>query len=146
MGQLESNSPKASYLLSSTIHLLKWVHDCKSQGSLDRDRVLMAELWIHFHRLFPLHHKLFGDSLHIGYFTNGVTDLPKTIGLIATQMVGVGRGVHVSHDQEEAPLCHSNSASYTSHVFLKQSLAGKFLISDPIFLGSVPPFPVQAQL
>lgn len=88
MGQLESISPKASYLLSSTIHLLQWVHEYKSQGSLDSDRVLTAELGRRFHRLFSPHHKLFGDSLHIGYFTNGVTDLPKTIGLTAAEAEG----------------------------------------------------------
>lgn len=95
MGQLESISPKASYLLSSTIHLLKWVHQYKSQGSLDIDRVLNSGLRMPFYRLSPPPpHKLFWDSFHIGYFTSGVTDFPKTIGMKAAK-AGEMFGSHV---------------------------------------------------
>ena len=40
--------------------------------------------------------EVLGHSFHIGYFTNGMTDLPKTTGLTAVKAEGKGRVPGVS--------------------------------------------------
>ena len=96
VGQLESIPPKASYHFSFN-HPLNWVHEYKSQGSLDIGIVLNSELQIPFYGLFPPaqeEKQVLGNSSHISYFTNRISDVPETAGLTAAAAEKVRSQVH----------------------------------------------------
>ena len=98
--------------------------------------VLNSELGILFVD-FPRQYKLLCDSFHIGCFTKGVTYLPKTLGLTVAE-AGGRSGLS---SPGGAPLCFPTSTSYSSHMYVKQSLTG-----DLMFHSYAPLFPVQAQI
>lgn len=98
--------------------------------------VLNSELEIPFVDFSPWY-KLLCDSFHIGCFTNGVTYLPKTLGLTVAEAAGRS-GLR---SPGGAPLCLPTPASYSSHMYVKPSLTG-----DLMFCSYAPSFPVQAQI